>query len=56
MKLAMVYDTEILKELAQVEAEYEAARLKKKNAIAVLYDKLIPCDLSEYKNVINADV
>ena len=33
----------------------EAARLKNKNAIAILFDKLVPCDLSEYKNVINAD-
>lgn len=55
MKLAMVYDAEIVKELEQIESEYEAARLKNKTAIAALYDKLIPCDLSEYKNVINAD-
>ena len=55
MKLAMVYDADIVEELALLEKEYEKARLKRNNAIAVLFDKLTPCDLSRYKNIISAD-
>lgn len=55
MKLAMIYDTEIINELKRLDKENEDAREKYKNAVSELFDKLIPCDLSAYKNIINAD-
>lgn len=55
MALAMVYDNEVIKELEALDKANAAAQENYKNGVAKLFEKLIPCDLSEYQNVINAD-
>lgn len=55
MAFAMVYDAEVVEDLAKIELEFEQARIKRTAAISELYDKLVPCDLSVYKYVTASD-
>jgi len=54
MGLAMVYDANIAKEKARLVKEKEDYITKVELEIEKLFDSLMPCDLSQYKNIVES--
>lgn len=55
MKFAMYYDLEIVKEKERLDKELADANLKYKEGMAELFNKLTPCDLSQYSVFMNPE-